>query len=85
MDVSGPNQQTPMINKVSALALDQQPNTNVLLATAIVAIQRQTAKRENCRAIIDLGSQLNLISRGMADQLALPTFSTSQGVQGVGQ
>jgi len=26
MDVSGPNQHTPMINKVSALALDQQPN-----------------------------------------------------------
>jgi len=27
MDVSGPNQQAPMINKVSALALGQQPNS----------------------------------------------------------
>jgi len=70
---------------VPALALDQQPNTYVLIATAIVALQGQTAKRENCRAIIDLGSQLNLMSRKMADQLALPTFSTSQGIQGVGQ
>jgi len=52
MDVSGPNQLTPMILKVSALALEQQPNTYVLFATAIVAVQGQTAKR----AIIDLGS-----------------------------
>jgi len=85
MDVSGPNQQTPMTNKVSALALAQQPNTYVLLATAIEAIQKQTAKRENCRAFIDLGSHLNLMSRRMADQLALPTFSTSQGILGIGQ
>jgi len=77
MDVSGPNQQTPMINKVS--------NTYVLLATAIVAIQGQTAKREKCRAVIDLGSHLNLMSRRMADQLGLPTFSTSQGILGIGQ
>jgi len=67
MDASGPNQQTPIINKVSALALGQQPTTYVLLATAIVAIQGQTARRENCRAVIDLGSQLNLMFRGMAD------------------
>jgi len=77
MDVSGPNQQTPMINKVST--------TYVLLATAIVAIQGQTAKREKCRAVIDLGSHLNLMSRRMADQLGLPTFSTSQGILGIGQ
>jgi len=85
MDVSGPNQQTPMINKVSALALGQQPNTYALLATAIVAIQGQTAKREKCRAVIDLGCQLNLMSRRMADQLGLPTFSKSQGILGIGQ
>jgi len=41
--------------------------------------------QENCRAIIDLGSQLNLMSRWMADQLALPTFGTSQSNQGVEQ
>jgi len=56
MDVSGPSQQTPMINKVSTLALGQQPNTYVSLATAIVATQGQAAKRENCRAVIDLAS-----------------------------
>jgi len=84
MYVSGPNQQAPMINKVSALALDQQPNTYVLLATATVALQGQTAKREICCVIIDLGSQLNLMSRRTADQLAPPTISTSQGIQGIG-
>jgi len=80
MDASGPNQQIPLINKVSAFALEQQPNMYVLLAAAIVAVQGQTGKRENCRAIVDLGSQLNLMFRRMADQLALPTFSISQGV-----
>jgi len=72
MDASGSNQQTPMINKVSAFSLEQQPNTYVLLGTAIVAIQGQTAKRENFRAIIDLGSQLNLMSRRMAINLLSP-------------
>jgi len=84
MDVSGPSQQNPMINKVSALALGQQPNTYVLLATAIVAIQGQAAKREQCHAVFDLGSQLNLMSRRMADQLGLPTFSISQGILRIG-
>ncbi|XP_070854203.1 uncharacterized protein [Drosophila suzukii] len=83
MDTSDPNLQTPMINKVSALTLSQPPNPYVLLPTAIVAIQGQTARRENCRAVIDLGSQLNLMSRRMVDQLAIPTFSTSQGISGI--
>jgi len=52
MNASGPNQQAPMINKVSALALEQHPNTYVLLATAIVAVQGQTQPptRRNIRS-----------------------------------
>jgi len=79
------NQQIPMINKVSALTLDQQPYKYVLLATAIVAVQGQNTHRENCRTILDPGSQLNLMSRRMADKLALTTTSTSPSIHGVGQ
>jgi len=35
MNVSGPNQPNPMINEVFALALGQQPNAYVFLATAM--------------------------------------------------
>jgi len=58
MDASDPNQQAAIINKVSALALEQQPNEYILLATAIMAVQGQTTQRENCRTFMDPGSHV---------------------------
>jgi len=42
-----------------------------LLATAKVSLQGPNGKLQTCRAVIDGGSQVNLISRRMADLLSL--------------
>jgi len=66
--------QGPPSNPVSGavtIARYDNPRGYVLLATAKVSLQGPTSQLQTCHAIIDSGSQVNLISRRMADLLTL--------------
>jgi len=54
-----------------------------LLATAKVSLQGPTGHLQTCRAVIDGGSQVNLISRKMADLLSLKEMSPIE-ISGIG-
>jgi len=51
------------------------PRGYTLLATAKVSLQGPTGHLQTCLAVIDGGSQVNLISRRMADLLSLKEIS----------
>jgi len=54
-----------------------------LLATAKVSLQGPNGQLQTCRAVIDGGSQVNLISRRMADLLSLKEMSPIE-ISGIG-
>jgi len=60
------------------------PRGYALLSTAKVSLQGPTGQLQTCRAVIDAGSQLNLISRRMADLLSLKEMSSPIDIAGVG-
>jgi len=54
------------------------------LPTTKVSLQGPTGHLQTCRAVIDSGSQVNLISRRMADLLSLKEMSSPIKVSGIG-
>jgi len=59
------------------------PRGYTLLATAKVSLKGPTGHLQTCRAVIDGGSQVNLISRRMADLLSLKEMSKIE-ISGIG-
>jgi len=59
------------------------PRGFTLLATAKVSLQGPTGHLQTCRAVKDGGSQVNLISRRMADLLSLKEMSSIE-ISGIG-
>jgi len=59
------------------------PRGYILLATAKVSLQGPTGHLQPCRAVLDCGSQVNLISRRMADLLSLKEMSPIE-ISGIG-
>ncbi|XP_053690841.1 uncharacterized protein LOC128739383 [Sabethes cyaneus] len=55
----------------------------VMLLTAMVNIVDRRGKAHSCRALLDCGSQVNLISKRMVDLIGLKTFPTSVLIAGV--
>jgi len=71
--------QGPTSNPVSGattIAGHHNPRGDVLLVTAEVSLQKPTGQLQTCHAVIDSGSQVNLISRRMADLLSLKEMSS---------
>lgn len=67
----------------SSLHLKNVNNDQVLLSTCIVEVQTENAK-QNLRALLDSGSQMNLITNKTANRLNLKQFKTKQSFSGVG-
>jgi len=55
-----------------------------LLATAKVSLQGPNGQLQTCRAVIHGGSQVNLISRRMANLLSLKKMSLPIEISGIG-
>jgi len=66
-----------------ASILYDNPRGYTLLATAKVSLQGATDYLQTCRAVIDGGSQVNLISRRMADLLSLKEMPLIE-ISGIG-
>ncbi|XP_025192629.1 uncharacterized protein LOC112592689, partial [Melanaphis sacchari] len=64
--------------------LVQQGHGHVFLSTAVVLIRDNQGVFKNCHAILDSGSQVNFISKGLARQLQLPATKSTLPVSGIG-
>ncbi|XP_076392689.1 uncharacterized protein LOC143265292 [Megachile rotundata] len=56
----------------------------VLLSTAIIHVIDDKGKRHECRALLDQGSQVNLLKEGFAKQVGLTWEPTTSVLSGVG-
>uniref|UniRef100_A0A1B0CP41 Integrase catalytic domain-containing protein n=1 Tax=Lutzomyia longipalpis TaxID=7200 RepID=A0A1B0CP41_LUTLO len=63
---------------------DESPSSQVLLATALVKVFNRNNEVHWCRALLDAGSQINIISTRMQQILRLPAHDTDFTVEGVG-
>jgi hypothetical protein len=57
---------------------------HVFLATAVVLINGKFGQQRECRAVLDSGSQVNFISKKLANLLMLPTKKASLPISGIG-
>ena len=64
--------------------LTTAPRKRVLLATALVKIGHPNGNGGYVRALIDPGSQVNLVTEHAVNVLSLPTRSTNTSVSGLG-
>ncbi|XP_058817818.1 uncharacterized protein LOC131681124 [Topomyia yanbarensis] len=70
---------------VSSNAAAYSKPTNVLLSTAVIVIMDGYGKEHLARALLDSGSQCNLISERLCQQLRLPRHRIDQSISGVGE
>lgn len=54
----------------------QTREPSVILSTAVVFIQDEVGNNQKCRCLLDMGSQLNLISKSICERLKLKTFNS---------
>lgn len=59
-------------------------NSHVFLSTAVVMIKDNYGNAHKCRAVLDSGSQLNFISKGLQNKLKLPSERVVLPVCGIG-
>lgn len=70
---------------ISLAAENEQPsNSYVFLSTAIVRIKTDTTEVE-CRALLDSGSQVNLITDRLVKRLNIPKQGSSMNIHGIGK
>lgn len=61
-----------------------QKTNHVFLATAIVLIYDKNGIKKQCRAVLDSGSQINFISKKLANMIGLPHEPINQPISGIG-
>ncbi|XP_055714204.1 uncharacterized protein LOC129808451 [Phlebotomus papatasi] len=66
----------------SEISTNQSPN--IFLATAIVDVLDEQGRRIQCRALLDSGAQINLMSANFMRKLNLPKCPTNISVLGIG-
>ncbi|XP_070066027.1 uncharacterized protein [Drosophila virilis] len=77
--------QYPGATSSSTLSIDQQlKHYVVLLATAVINIKNRAGSLVPCRALLDSGSQLHIITSRLAHQLLLRKFKSTAVVSGIG-
>ena len=78
-------QSAPQSNQVSLLANNSEQNSKyVLLGTARIRLLAANGQHIECRAILDAGSQVNLITDRMLKKLGGKPRPTSMHIEGVG-
>ncbi|XP_075167643.1 uncharacterized protein LOC142239752 [Haematobia irritans] len=80
---------TSLINTPSVIAVSLALNSEsrrpyILLRTALVKIKANGLETE-CEAILDSGSQVNLITERLVARLGLPTRSITMSISGIGR
>lgn len=65
-------------------ALGTQGTTEVVLSTAVVKVQNNQGKWQNCRALLDCGSQSSFITRSLSERLGLPRKRINLSILGIG-
>nr|XP_041633409.1 uncharacterized protein LOC121503245 [Drosophila kikkawai] len=69
----------------SAALVAQNLDTDcVLLATAVISVQNRSGSWVPCRALLDSGSQLHIITSRLAHSLQLPKVKSTATVSGLG-
>ncbi|XP_076660786.1 uncharacterized protein LOC143364212 [Halictus rubicundus] len=61
------------------------PSDYTVLSTAVVFVLDKQGQRHKCRALLDVGSQANFISRAFCERIALPRRSVETMVGGLGR
>jgi hypothetical protein len=59
------------------------PHKEVLLSTAVVNVRDSQGRIHQCRALLDSASQMNLVSRDLADRLGLKLSRHSVPINGI--
>ncbi|XP_070068130.1 uncharacterized protein [Drosophila takahashii] len=77
------NSRPPSV-KVAVNSCQEATTKYVLLGTAKVQLTGPNNFHEQCRTLIDPGSQISLMSRRMANRLALPVTKTAVTIGGIG-
>jgi len=80
MDSGSKEQSLPSATTLVASTL----GGHVFLATAIVTVSDQQGVKKQCRCILDSGSQINFVSKKIANLLKLPRNKTSVPISGIG-
>lgn len=63
--------------------VDNEIEYTVVLATACVKIQSGVRIIENCRAMLDTGAQMNVITESCVERLKIPAVRCQQMINGV--
>ncbi|XP_055691286.1 uncharacterized protein LOC129794555 [Lutzomyia longipalpis] len=78
-----PNNTPNQTVAISSSVLSSHTGTRVFLATAVVEILDKENKVHLCRAILDSGAQLNLITQELSQKLKLDKFAAPIVIKGV--
>lgn len=86
-DTSSTTQNQSSTNNSVSLAIQQAGSQGkyVFLSTVIVKLIKRDGSEIECRAILDSGSQLNLITRRLAQKLALNEITDKLCIKGIGE
>lgn len=74
------NPQSPAHSCIAAKTI----NTHVFLSTASVLVTDSRGVKRHCRAVLDSGSMVNFVSKGLLNILQLPTRRTELPIKGIG-
>ncbi|XP_075162846.1 uncharacterized protein LOC142235479 [Haematobia irritans] len=75
---------TPSVIAESLALNSESRRPYILLGTAVVKIKANGLETE-CKAILDSGSQVNLITERLVARLGLPSRSTTMSISGIGR
>uniref|UniRef100_A0A2S2N8A8 CCHC-type domain-containing protein n=1 Tax=Schizaphis graminum TaxID=13262 RepID=A0A2S2N8A8_SCHGA len=81
---SSSNQDQPVVNYVEQANNNPTALKQIMLATAVVSLTNSTGHHIPCRAILDSGSQVSLITKECASRLHISGVHSSLSIAGIG-
>jgi len=82
--INSAKEDTPPINSQKVSMPAQTVNEHVFLATAVVMVKDNNGSYHKCRAVLDSGSQVNFISKGLSRVLGLMHRTDILPICGIG-
>lgn len=71
------------LSSTSSNSCIQNTEPDVILSTAIILIEDSTGNLHRCRCLLDVGSQLNLLSKSLSEKLNTVKLNTNMSIWGV--